>query len=340
MPIPPARRPRRIIARTIVFGTSALLAAGMLTWTPSTTTGWNQGSAEATLWQLLNGARTNNGLAPLQQHGTLISLARWRSSDMLAKNYFSHTIAGCGCLVYTYYDSNGLNYDWAGENIGWNSGLEDSYSPVRVHERFMASPGHRVNVLDGRFTHGGVGAAAVDNKMFLGSVQNTRMYAELFLQANAAPAPAPPRPAPAPAPPPAGGGSGGGGGSGSGAGAGAGSGGGGGGTVAPAAPAAPKPTPKPAPKPKEMQVDAPRRPASAAGVDGVATIVIERATVDVAARLAADDALGVSSPGPAALAMGKPVTSPTGGMQVAAAAPPDVGFLDGVVGGLLGFLFG
>ena len=73
---------------------------------------------------------------------------------------------------------------------------------------------------------------------------------------------------------------------------------------------------------------------------GVATIVIERATVDVAARLAADDALGVSSPGPAALAMGKPVTSPTRGMQVAAAAPPDVGFLDGVVGGLLGFLFG
>ena len=35
----------------------------------------------------------------------LIGLARWRSSDMLAKDYFSHTIAGCGCLVYAYYDS-------------------------------------------------------------------------------------------------------------------------------------------------------------------------------------------------------------------------------------------
>ena len=185
MPLPATtRRPRRILARTLVFGTSALLAAALLAWSPASATGWNQGSAEATLWQLLNGARTNNGLAPVQQHGTLVSLARWRSSDMLAKNYFSHTIAGCGCLVYAHYDSNGLRYDWAGENIGWNSGLDDSYSPVRVHEKFMASPGHRANVLDGRFTHGGVGAAAADNKMFQGYVQNTRMYTELFLQAH------------------------------------------------------------------------------------------------------------------------------------------------------------
>ncbi len=134
-------------------------------------------------------------MAPVQQHGTLVSLARWRSSDMLAKNYFSHTIAGCGCLVYAYYDSNGLSYDWAGENIGWNSGPSDAYSPVRVHEQFMASAGHRANVLDPRFTHGGVGAAAADGKMFQGYVQNTRMYTELFMQASggapraAAPAP-------------------------------------------------------------------------------------------------------------------------------------------------------
>src|SRR6187402_3113785 len=221
------RRPRRIIARTIVFGASALLAAGLLTWSPSATTGWNQGSAEATLWQLLNGARTNNGLAPVQQHGTLVGIARGRSADMLNRDYFSHTILGCGCLVYTQYDANGVAYVWAGENIGWNSGLDDSYSPVRVHERFMASPGHRANVLDGRFTHGGVGAAAADNKMFQGYVQNTRMYTELFLQAPGA------APAPAPAPPSSGGG---------------GSGGGGGGYTQPAAPVAQAPAPKPQPK--------------------------------------------------------------------------------------------
>ena len=199
------RRPRRVVARALGLGIGCLVAASMLTWSPAVVSGWNQGSAESTLWQLMNGSRINNGRAPLQQHGTLVSLARWRSSDMLAKSYFSHTIAGCGCLVYAYYDSNGLNYDWAGENIGWNSGLEDSYSPVRVHEAFMESPGHRANVLDPSFTHGGVGGAAADNKPFLGHTQNTRMYTELFMEATGGGAPAP-------QPPPGSGGGGGGGG--------------------------------------------------------------------------------------------------------------------------------
>ncbi|MGQ0608492.1 MAG: CAP domain-containing protein [Chloroflexota bacterium] len=319
---PTARKPRRIMARTIAFGISLLLAAGLLTWSPTSTTGWNQGSAEATLWQLLNGARTNNGRTPLQQHGTLVSLARWRSSDMLAKDYFSHTIPGCGCLVYTYYDSNGLRYDWAGENIGWNSGRTDQESPIRAHEQFMASPGHRANVLDGRFTHGGVGAAAADNQMYQGFVQNTRMYTELFMQAPSAAAPAPA--------PGGGGGSGGGG--------------GGGGSAPQAAPAAPASTPKPtpAPKPKEMAVDAPRRPTSAAGLDGVAIMVMERTAVDVAARLSADDALGVSDPvsDPVAATDGTPPSTASAGMRVMAAAPAQSGFFDGIVGSVLGFLFG
>ena len=311
-----ARRPRRIIARTIVFGASALIAAGLLTWSPSATTGWNQGSAEATLWQLLNGARTNNGLAPVQQHGTLVGIARGRSADMLNRDYFSHTILGCGCLVYSQYDANGVAYAWAGENIGWNSGLDDSYSPVRVHERFMASPGHRVNVLDGRFTYAGVGAAAADNQMFQGSVQNTRMYTELFLQ--------PPGAAPAPAPPPSGGGGGG----------------GGGGYTQPAAPVAQAAAPKPQPKPKEMTVASPRRPTSTAGIDGVTTIVATGPKVDVTARLAADDALGSPRPVATAATAKAAATAMTRGMQVTAAAPAEAGLFDGIVGTLLGFLFG
>ena len=221
-----ARRPRRVVARTLGLGISTLVAAGLLTWTPAATTGWSQGAAESTLWQLMNGARINNGVAPVQSHGTLVGIARWRSSDMLARDYFSHTIPGCNCLVYAYYDSNGLAYDWAGENIAWNSGRSDAESPVRAHEQFMGSAGHRANVLDPSFTHGGVGAAAAE-QAFQGYVQNTRMYTELFMQAmGGGPAPAPQQPAPAPS-------TGGGGG-----------GGGGGGSAAPAAaaPAAQKPS--------------------------------------------------------------------------------------------------
>lgn len=320
----PGRRPHRITVRALGLGLTAVLAAGALAWTPTPTTGWNRGAAEGTLWQLLNGARVNNGLAPLQSHGTLVSLARWRSTDMLQRDYFSHTIPGCGCLVYAYYDSNGLKYDWAGENIGWNSGRTDEESPVRVHEQFMGSPGHRANVLDARFTHGGVGAAAADNQMFQGYVQNTRMYTELFMQARSAPAPAPAPPPPAPAPPPSGGG----------------------GAAAPAQPAAA--TPKPEPKPKVVGVSAPTRPTSSAGLDGVATRVSrplfvadlsvrhtleERAAARAARLTVRNPALATSQ------ASTVPETEPVA-LEVTVPAEPEPGFLESIVGAVIGFLFG
>jgi uncharacterized protein YkwD len=327
---PRQRRPRRIVARTLGLGLSALVAAGALAWTPGVTSGWNQGAAESTLWQLLNGARANNGMAPVQSHGTLVSLARWRSSDMLERNYFSHTIAGCGCLVYVYYDSNGIAYDWAGENLAWNAGRTDDYSPVRAHEQLMGSPGHRANILDRRFTHAGVGAAAADNQPFLGNVQSTRMYTQLFLQPKSsapAPAPAPAPPPQQPAPP--------------------GGGGGGGSGAAPAAPAAAAPAATPKPKPSRVNVEAPRRPTSTAGLDGVASrisrpssaenlttrLLLEERAAERAARLT------VTASNDAEVARAGAATD-TLAVEVSAASEPEPGVLESIVGAVIGFLFG
>lgn len=308
------RRPHRVVARTLAFGASSLLAAALLGWAPSMASGWSQSSAEATLWQLMNGARVNNGVAPVQSNATLTSIARWRSSDMLERSYFSHTIPGCNCLVYTYYDSNGLDYAWAGENIGWNSGFTDDYSPVRVHEKFMESPGHRANVLDPRFTHGGVGAAAADGAEFLGNVQNTRMFTELFMQAAGS------------SPPPSGGG---------------GRGSGGGGGVAPAAPTA-----TPAPEPSRVEVDAPRTPISAQ-LDGTFVVVSAPArnvltaawlAEETAADRTADAAMAASDAMPAT-ASATDDTVQAGDMEVLAARPA-AGGLDGLIGAVLALLFG
>jgi uncharacterized protein YkwD len=325
MPHLPRRRPDRGVSRTLGLGLSALVAAALIVGAPAAASAWNQGSAEATLWQLLNGARANNGVRVLQQQSTLIGLARWRSSDMLAKSYFSHTIAGCGCLVYTYYDGNGLQYKWAGENIAWNSGLPDSTSPVRAHEAFMASPGHRANVLDPRFTHAGVGAAAADNKMFLGHVQNTRMYTELFMEASIS------APAPAPAPPPSGG-----------SGGGASGGGSGGGAGAQAAYVQPQPKAKPKPKAKHVRVDAPRRPVSTAGLDGTRTLVSAPRSFDLASRLRVDEVAAARAASmTAAMTPKEPVVAVAHGeMEIEAAGTPPGGLLEGVVGAVLGFLFG
>ena len=198
----PRRQPRRVMARALALSGTALMAAALLAWTPQPTTGWDQSSAEATLWQLLNGARVNNGLQPLTQHGTLVSLARWRSQDMVDRDYFSHTILGTSWQVYHWYDSNGLSWSSGGENIGYNNGYADADSPVKIHEGFMNSAGHRANILNATWSHGGVGAYGADGVTWGGEVRNMRMYTELFIKLKSTPPPPPPPPPPTPPPPP------------------------------------------------------------------------------------------------------------------------------------------
>lgn len=284
--VAPLRRARvGVIPRTVTIAAVALAMAGLLvSWSPERASGWNQGAAEATLWQLLNGARANNGVGPLQQHSGLVGLARWRSQDMIKRDYFSHTILGSGCDVYCWYDSNGIAYVWAGENIGWNSGLSDAQSPVSVHEGFMASPGHRANALDPAFTHGGVGAYGADNVRYQGYTHNVRMYTELFLQAPGAAAPPPPPPPPPPAaappppppPPPA--------------------------AVPPPAAPAPAPAPAavtapaptPAPEPVKVVAEAAPQPDAGEEMDGIHELLTPTGR-DAAQWLAHDDGLGVPS---------------------------------------------
>jgi uncharacterized protein YkwD len=195
------RQPRRVIARAVTLSGTALLAAALLVWAPQPTTGWDQSAAEATLWQLLNGARTNNGVAPLTNHSTLVSLARWRSKDMVDRDYFNHTVLGTNYQVYHWYDANGLSWSSGGENIGYNNGFSDADSPVKINEGFMASPGHRANMLNPEWSHGGVGAYGADGVTWGGQVRNIRMYTELFIKLKSAPPPPPP-PTPVPTAPP------------------------------------------------------------------------------------------------------------------------------------------
>ena len=188
----------------------------------------------------------------------------------------------------------------------------------------MGSPGHRANVLDPRFTHAGVGAAAADNQRFQGYVQNTRMYTELFLDPPSGPAPAP-APGPQPAPAPGGGGGGA-------------SGGGGGATTAPAAQQPAKP------RPLAVRIDGLARPHSTAGIDGVAVVVSRPTDARVTARLMEDERMAPRTTALAAVramaaspASTAAVSTP---MQVSAPDEPQPGLLESVVGGILAFLFG
>ena len=178
-----ARRPQRVMARTIAFGASALFAAGLLTWSPPSATGWNQGAAEGdpVAAAQRRADEQRHGAAPAARHAARARpLAQLGHARQVTTSATPSRAAAAWSTPTT--TRTALPWAWAGENIGWNSGLDDASSPVRVHEKFMASPGHRANVLTAAFTHGGVGAAAADGQMFQGYVQNTRMYTELFLQ--------------------------------------------------------------------------------------------------------------------------------------------------------------
>lgn len=185
------------MARAMALSGTALVAAALLTWAPAPATAWNQSSAEATFWQLTNGDRVNNGLPPLTQNGTLVSLAQWRSKDMVDRDYFGHTILGTSYEVYHWYDSNGLSWTSGGENIGWNNGYSDADSPVAINDAFMTSTSHRTNILNPAWTHGGVGAYGADGVTWGGQVRNMRMYTQLFAKLKSGTPPPPPPPPPA-----------------------------------------------------------------------------------------------------------------------------------------------
>jgi uncharacterized protein YkwD len=300
-----SRNPRHAIARATALAGVAFAAAALLASTPAPATGWQQGAAEATLFQLMNGARVNNGRKAVQQHSTLVSLARWRSKDQVDRNYFDHTILGTGYQVYHWYDLNGLQYSWGGENIGWNNGYSDADSPVAIHQGFMDSPGHRANILEPSFTHGGVGAYGKDNVMFLGKLRSPRFYTELFMAA-----------ASAPPPPPSGGG------------------GGGGGSPPPSGggtAASPAREHKAKPRAKALRVDA-AAPRSSEPMDGASLVAATSgaSTATVRALAYAGDAV---SP-PAALV----AASPSSSLRVESVAAPERGLFETVLGSLLGFV--
>ncbi len=98
---------------------------------------------------LLNQERVKNGLKPLTVHSGLTELAKLKSIDMLDKGYFSHTSPTYGSFANMVYN-RGIGFRSVGENIA--QGRNGSHA----HILFMASPGHRDNILNPNFTHVGI----------------------------------------------------------------------------------------------------------------------------------------------------------------------------------------
>lgn len=112
---------------------------------------------EADILAGVNAQRQAAGLAPLQLDGRLVGVARERSNDMAVNNYFSHT-SPTGDTAFTIMDRYGISYGWAGENLARNN-YPDSEAVAVALQDWMASQGHRENILSPHYSLIGVGAA-------------------------------------------------------------------------------------------------------------------------------------------------------------------------------------
>ena len=100
---------------------------------------------------LVNAARLDQGLSPLAEHALLTGMANSHSQRMAARGFFDHRDPELGG-VQDRAKQSGYSFSALGENIA--AGVS---SPEELVSAWMASPGHRDNILGSSFTQIGVG---------------------------------------------------------------------------------------------------------------------------------------------------------------------------------------
>jgi uncharacterized protein YkwD len=114
-------------------------------------------AAQATLC-LLNGERAAQGMGALTEVAGLTQPSIAYSNRMVAEQFFAHESPDGGTLTdrltaARYIAPDG---DWiVGENIAW--GQAELSTPRSIVAAWMASPGHRANVLTREYTEIGIG---------------------------------------------------------------------------------------------------------------------------------------------------------------------------------------
>lgn len=124
---------------------------------------------EAEVVRLVNIERTKRGLPPVANNWQLARVARYKSQDMINKNYFSHNSPTYGS-PFDMMESFGIRFSAAGENIA--SGQK---TPAEVVAAWMNSPGHRANILSPTYNQLGVGLAT--------STSGKNYWTQMFIKA-------------------------------------------------------------------------------------------------------------------------------------------------------------
>lgn len=202
------RRGHRIARVVVVLALTAGLSATV--GSPSPAYAADDGGFAQKMLQLVNQHRAAANLGPLQWSDSLGLAAgdgrydgcgfpvSGRATDMGTRNYFSHTILGCGTQGITgILSSLGVQTSSSGENIAWMSGTTDPLvAAERLTNDLMASPGHKANMLNSKFTHVGIGSwRTATGASWSGggtALRNVFITAQVFGQMASTPTPPPP----------------------------------------------------------------------------------------------------------------------------------------------------
>jgi len=122
---------------------------------PGEGAGKDEKDDSAAIRAMVNAARASEGLKPLSGDKALDVLAAEHSAKMMAARTVGHDV-GDGDPS-TRLHAAGIQYRSSGENVAGASSLP------RAHRALWASPSHRRNVLESRFSRVGVGVARSDD---------------------------------------------------------------------------------------------------------------------------------------------------------------------------------
>ncbi len=112
---------------------------------------------ESYVLQSVNDQRAAAGLSPVKLDAGVTDLARARSNDMAARNYFSHTTPE-GSKFLDMLVARKISYKFAGEILARNNYPDDQTGKTAMDSYINSAP-HKAIIMDGRYNSVGVGHA-------------------------------------------------------------------------------------------------------------------------------------------------------------------------------------
>jgi uncharacterized protein YkwD len=116
----------------------------------------------------INDYRVANGLNAIAYEPTLTYIAKFRSQDLIDRNYWSHYTPE-GTTVFNLFKENGVKYKIGGENLG-QATPADVGTPEAFMNAWKNSPSHNANMLRVGYNYIGVGMVENGDRIVVATV--------------------------------------------------------------------------------------------------------------------------------------------------------------------------